>query len=77
MSHYIAAHLTDCGDCGDDLAKLEFVEDGGLAGGVEPNHQDAHLLLAEEAFEERREHVSHCGVGGRSQNYQPERQKEP
>ena len=28
---------TDCGDCGDDLAELQFVEDGGLSGGIESN----------------------------------------
>ena len=27
----------DCGDCGDDLAELQFVEDGGLTGGIESN----------------------------------------
>merc|ERR1719382_89378 len=32
-----------------DLAKLQFVEDGGLPGGVEANHQDAHLLRTENA----------------------------
>jgi len=37
--------LTDGGDGGDDLAKLELVEDGGLSGGVEPHHKDPHLLL--------------------------------
>ena len=25
---------TDCGDCGDDLAELQFVEDGRLSGGI-------------------------------------------
>jgi hypothetical protein len=30
----------------DGLAKLELVEDGGLAGGVQPQHEDAHLLVA-------------------------------
>jgi hypothetical protein len=34
-------------DGGDNLAKLELVEDGGLAGGVKANHKDAHVLLAE------------------------------
>jgi len=45
------------GDGGDDLAKLELVEDRGLTGGIETNHQDAHLLLAGEEF---LEDVSHC-----------------
>ena len=33
----VAAARTDGGDSGDDLAKLELVEDGGLTGGVETN----------------------------------------
>ena len=27
----------DCGDCGDDLAELQLVENGGLSGGIESN----------------------------------------
>jgi hypothetical protein len=46
--------LTDGGDGGDDLSKLELVEDGGLSGGVKSDHEDAHLLLAEETRD--------CGV---------------
>lgn len=34
------AKLTDCGDGGDDLAKLELVENRGLTGGVETNLED-------------------------------------
>ena len=33
----VAAARTDGGDGGDDLAKLELVEDGGLTGGIETN----------------------------------------
>ena len=33
----LSQYLTDCGDCGDDLAELEFVEDGRLTGGIEPH----------------------------------------
>ena len=58
----MSSHLTYGGNRGDDLAQLELVEDGGLAGGVEPHHQDPHLLLAEEALEEGCEHVTHDGV---------------
>jgi len=42
----------DGGDGRHDLAKLELVEDGGLAGGVEADHEDAHFLLAEELAEQ-------------------------
>jgi len=44
------------------LAKLELVKDRGLAGGVEANHQDAHLLLAEHALPNAGESETH-GVG--------------
>ena len=47
-------------DGGDNLAELELVEDGGLTGGVEADHQDAHILLAEELAEELAEREAHC-----------------
>mmetsp|Transcript_19579 Transcript_19579/g.58225 ORF Transcript_19579/g.58225 Transcript_19579/m.58225 type:complete len:211 (+) Transcript_19579:79-711(+) len=40
----------DRGNRGHDLAELELVEDRGLAGRVEADHEDAHLLLAEHAL---------------------------
>ena len=46
-------------DGGDNLAKLELVEDGGLTGGVETDHQNAHILLAEELAEELAEREAH------------------
>jgi hypothetical protein len=36
----------DRGDGGDNFTQLELVQDGRLSGGVQANHQDAHLLLA-------------------------------
>ena len=53
---------TNCRDCSDDLAQLEFVEDGGLTGGIQPNHQDPHLLLSKKTLEKGGEQVSH-GAG--------------
>ena len=47
------------GDGRDDLAQLELVEDGRLAGGVEADHQDAHILLAEELAEDLGEGEAH------------------
>ena len=44
---------TDGRDGRDDLAKLELVEDCGLPCGVKTDHQDPHLLLAEEALRVR------------------------
>ena len=35
---------TDRGDGGHDLAKLELVQDGGLAGGVEADHEEPNIL---------------------------------
>ena len=53
--------LTDGGDGGDDLSELELVEDGGLSGGVQSDHEDAHLLLAEEARKHRGHGQTHGG----------------
>lgn len=49
------------GDGGDRLAQLQFVEDGGLAGRVQAQHQDPHLLVAEDLGQ----HLAHGGGGGR------------
>ena len=54
--------LTDGGDGSDDLAELELVEDGGLTGGIKPDHEDPHLLLGEEAAEELREGEPHVAT---------------
>lgn len=54
---------TDSGDSGDDFTELELVQDRGLSGGVETNHQNAHLLLAPELIEQLRECKTHdCGM---------------
>lgn len=37
--------LTDGGDGSDDFTELQLVQDGGLSGGVETDHQNTHLLL--------------------------------
>jgi len=42
----------DGGDGGDDLAELELVEDGGLTGGIEADHEDT---LAEKDRKRKRE----------------------
>ena len=42
--------LTYGGDGGNNLSKLELVENGGLPRSIEPDHQDPHLLLAEETL---------------------------
>lgn len=52
---------TDGGDGCDDFAELQLVEDGGLSGGVQTNHQDSHLLLAPEPVEQLRECETHLG----------------
>lgn len=51
--------LTDGGNGGDDLAELELVEDGGLTGRIEPDHENPHLLLGEEAAEQLPEGEPH------------------
>jgi len=37
---------------GDDLAEFKLVEDRGFPGRVQPDHQDAHLLLPEQTLKE-------------------------
>mmetsp|Transcript_73127 Transcript_73127/g.200800 ORF Transcript_73127/g.200800 Transcript_73127/m.200800 type:complete len:561 (-) Transcript_73127:65-1747(-) len=46
-------------DGGHNLAKLELVEDGGLASSVEADHEDANILLAEELAKELGEGETH------------------
>jgi len=53
--------LTDRRDCRDDFTELQLVQDGGLSGGVQTNHQNSHLLLAPEAIEQLRERETHLG----------------
>ena len=56
------AVLTDCGDSGDDFTELELVENSGLSGGIETNHEDSHLLLAPQAVEQLGEGKTYvCG----------------
>ena len=43
--------LAYCWDSCDNLAQFEFVQNGGLAGGIQTNHEYPHLFLAEEALE--------------------------
>lgn len=52
------------GDGGDVLAELELVENGGLAGGVEAEHEQAHFLRSEDLAHHLGELTAHgCGVG--------------
>ena len=50
-------------DGGDNLAKLELVQDGGLASSVKADHQDAHILLAEQLAEDLGEGETHGARG--------------
>jgi hypothetical protein len=43
----IVEKLTNGRDRGDDLSKLELVEDGGLTSSIETNHQNSHFFLRE------------------------------
>ena len=62
---------TDGGDGGDDLPQLELVQDGGLPGGVQPHHEDPHLLLADQTLQQvpkevpHGQHNAHTGSTGR------------
>lgn len=48
LQHYSppSARHTDGWDGGDDFTELQLVEDGRLSGGVETDHENAHLLLS-------------------------------
>jgi len=43
--------LTNGGDGGDNLTKLELVQNGGLTSSIKTHHKDAHLLLGEKPAE--------------------------
>lgn len=47
-------------DGGDVLAELELVEDGSLAGGVESEHEETHLLGSEDLAHHLRDLTAHC-----------------
>jgi hypothetical protein len=58
---------TDGRDGGDDFTELELVQNGGLAGSVETDHQNSHLLLVEneeEADGIRQFRSCHTHLGG-------------
>jgi len=57
---------TDGGNGRDDLAELELVENGGLSGSVETDHENSHLLLSEEVLEDSRKGHPHLGGIGLS-----------
>ena len=52
---------TNGGDRSNNLTKLELVENGGLSGGVQTNHQNSHLLLAPELIEKLGKCKTHVG----------------
>ena len=55
---------TDSGDGGNDLAKLELIQNRCLSCGIQTNHQNSHLLLSPELVEEFGECKTHdCGLG--------------
>lgn len=53
---------TDCGDGGDNLSELQLEQDGGLTSGVQPNHENTHLLLAKEAIKQTTDHQTHLAL---------------
>jgi len=53
---------TDSGDCGNDLAKLQLIQNGCLSCSIQTDHQNSHLLFAPELVEELGECKTHdCG----------------
>ena len=47
-------------DWGNDLTELQLVEDGGLTGGIEADHQNSHFDIAEHPLPDAGKHASHC-----------------
>lgn len=56
---YEKKKLTNCRNCGDDLTKLELVQDGGLTSSIKTNHQNSHLFLGKKPAEKLRECQPH------------------
>ena len=52
----------DGGDDGDDLARLELVEDGGLARVFQAHHQDPGRQGPKETVHQGRDHQTHCSL---------------
>ena len=52
---------TNGGNGRDDFTQFQLIQNGGLAGSVQTDHQDSHLLLAPEAIEQLREGETHIG----------------
>lgn len=50
---------TDGRDGGDDFTQLQLVEDRRFPRGVQPHHQDPHLLLSNEAFQQIPKNIPH------------------
>ena len=51
--------LTDGRNGCNDLSQLQLVKDCCFTSSIQPDHENPHLFLAEEAFEEGGEHVTH------------------
>lgn len=62
----------DRGDRSDVLAQLELIEDGGLAGGVEAQHEQAHLLGSEDLAHHLGKLTTHCGGSCASSRREPD-----
>lgn len=56
---YLLNIEANSGDGGDDLAQLQFVEDGSLPCGVETDHKNANFFLAKQAGKSLRDRDTH------------------
>ena len=56
---------TNGGDGGDNLTKLQLVENSGFTGGIESDHQNTHLLLPPQLIKQLGKGETHdCDFGG-------------
>lgn len=51
--------LTYGGDGGDDLPQFQLIQDSGLSCCIQAHHQDAHLLLPNQALEKVSKDITH------------------
>lgn len=58
-SLYPSCVLTNGGDGCDDLPQFQLVQDCGLSCSIQAHHQDAHLLLPNQALEKVSKDITH------------------
>lgn len=58
-SGHLSCALTNGRDGGNDLPQFQLIQDGGLSCSIQAHHQDAHLLLPNQAFQKVSKDITH------------------